>query len=234
VTLSRKAVLSFGVGQERPGKQDLARLIQLIAEGDESAFAPLYDATSGLLFGLLLLILGDTATAEEVLSDVYTEVRQQANRFDKRHEWLATWLITIAHRHALEYLRSSNIVQRPPVSIGLAGQNSLTTGNKIGMSKAEHQRLVCSTLDSLSPVQRKMIELAYFSGMRPREIAMNLEQPLETVKSGLQQGMLKLYRLFKSRNSFSERQTGTHRIKPSIRQPKKNDRPDRVLTRLIK
>jgi RNA polymerase sigma-70 factor (ECF subfamily) len=214
VALSRKVVLSFGAREERTGGQDLVKLIQLIAEGDESAFAPLYDATSGLLFGLLLLILGDTATAEEVLSDVYIEVRQQAVQFDKRHEWLATWLITIAHRHALEHLRLSNSPQQPAVSVGLAGQNSLTAANKIGMSKSEHQRLVCSTLDSLSPVQRKMIELAYFSGMRPREIAIDLEQPLETVKSGLQHGMLKLYRLFESMKFFPERQTGTDDIKP--------------------
>ena len=214
MALSRKVVLSFGAREERTGGQDLVKLIQLIAEGDESAFAPLYDATSGLLFGLLLLILGDTATAEEVLADVYTEVRQQAVQFDKRHEWLATWLITIAHRHALEHLRLSNSAQQPAVSVGLAGQNSLTAVNKIGMSKSEHQRLVCSTLDSLSPVQRKMIELAYFSGMRPREIAMNLEQPVETVKSGLQLGMLKLYRLFECMKFFPERQTGTDDIKP--------------------
>jgi len=54
VALSRKVVLSFGAREERTGGQDLVKLIQLIAEGDESAFAPLYDATSGLLFGLLI------------------------------------------------------------------------------------------------------------------------------------------------------------------------------------
>jgi RNA polymerase sigma-70 factor (ECF subfamily) len=212
VALSRNVVLSLGTREERTGGQDLVKLIQLIAEGDESAFAPLYDATSGLLFGLLLLVLGDTATAEEVLADVYTEVREQAVEFDKRHQWLATWLITIAHRHALEHLRLSNPAQQHAVSVGLDARNSLTTANQAGMSKSEHQRLVCSTLDSLSVVQRKMIELAYFSGMRPREIAMNLEQPVETVKSGLQHGMLKLYRLFECLR-FSERQTGTDDIK---------------------
>ena len=214
MALSRKGVLSLAAREERTSGQDLVELIQLVAEGDESAFAPFYDATSGLLFGLLLLTLGDTATAEEALADVYSEVREQAVQFDKRHEWLATWLITIAHRHALEQLLLSNSVQQPPVSVGLAAQNTLTAVNKIGMSKSEHQRLVCSSLDSLSPVQRKMIELAYFSGMRPREIAMNLEQPVEMVKSGLQHGMLKLYRLFKSMNFFPERQTNTDDIKP--------------------
>jgi RNA polymerase sigma-70 factor (ECF subfamily) len=214
VALSRNVVLSLGTREERTGVRDLVKLIQLIAGGDESAFAPLYDATSGLLFGLLLLVLGDTATAEEVLADVYIEVREQAVQFDKRHECLATWLITIAHRHALEHLRLSNSAQQPAASVGLAARNSLTTADQTGMSKLEHQRLVCSTLDSLSVVQRKMIELAYFSGMRPREIAMNLEQPVETVKNGLQHGMLKLYRLFESLRFFPERQTGTDDIKP--------------------
>ena len=52
--------------------------------------ARFYEATSGLLFGLLLLILNDMTTAEVVLFEVYAEVRQHAASFDRNHEGLLT------------------------------------------------------------------------------------------------------------------------------------------------
>src|SRR5688572_22940521 len=76
-------------------------LIPSIAAGDEAAAARFTEATSGLLFGLLLRILSDTATADEVLLEVYDEVRDHAVSFEKNGDNLLTWLITIAHRRAL-------------------------------------------------------------------------------------------------------------------------------------
>jgi hypothetical protein len=123
---------------------DLERLVPSIAAGDEPAAARFYDATSGLLFGLLLLILGDTATAEEVLLGVYAEVRQNAVRFDRNHESLLTWLITIAHRRALEHLCSSSEDQQFIVSVGFAGPPGSGQVRRFGISKSAHRRLVGS------------------------------------------------------------------------------------------
>ncbi len=182
---------------------DLEGLVPWIAAGNEPAFARFYEATSGLLFGLLLLILGDTATAEVVLLEVYAEVRQHAGRFDKNHESLLTWLITIAHRRALEHLCSSSGDQQFAVSVGLAGQGS-GQAHRFGTSKSAHRRLVGATLDALSPAERKMIELAYFSRMTPRAIAIRLQQSPDTVKTGLQYGISQLYNLFKNQRFLSE------------------------------
>jgi RNA polymerase sigma-70 factor (ECF subfamily) len=126
-------------------------LIPSIAAGDQQAFADFYTATSGLLFGLLLLILSDTATAEEVLLQVYAEVRERAGRFDKSHESLLTWLVTIAHRRALEYLCSSSGDQQFLVSVGLAVAPAPGQLSRFGISKSAHRRLVSATLDTLSP-----------------------------------------------------------------------------------
>ena len=65
-------------------------LVPFIAAGEEPAVARFYEATSGLLFGLLLLILNDMTTAEVVLFEVYAEVRQHAASFDRNHEGLLT------------------------------------------------------------------------------------------------------------------------------------------------
>jgi len=181
-----------------PRNLDLEGLVSSIVAGDEPAVGRFYDATSGLLFGLLLLMLGDTTTAEEVLLAVYAEVKQSASRFDRNRESLLSWLVTIAHRQALEHLCSSSEDWQFLISVGLAGPPNPGQLYRFGVSKGPHRRLVGATLNALSPVEQKMIELAYFSRMTPLEIGMRLRQSPETVKTGLQYGISKLYNLFKN------------------------------------
>jgi RNA polymerase sigma-70 factor (ECF subfamily) len=195
VALAQRSTL--GIVDGGPRSLDLEGLVPSIAAGDEPAVARFYDATSGLLFGLLLLILGDTAAAEEVLLEVYAEVREHAARFDKNHESLLAWLITIAHRCALEHLCSGSEDRQFAISVGLAGPGS-GQARRFGISKSAHRRLVGATLAALSPAERKMIELAYFFRMTPRAIAMRLRQSPDTVKTGLQYGISQLYNLFKN------------------------------------
>ena len=183
---------------------DLEGLVPWIAAGYEPAVTRFYDATSGLLFGLLLLILGDTAAADEVLLEVYAEVRQHAARFDKNHDSLLTWLITIAHRRALEHLCSSSGDPQFAVSVALAGPPGCGQVRRFGISKSAHRRLVGATLSALSPAERKMIELTYFSRMTPRAIATKLRQSPDTVKTGLQYGIAQLYKLFKKQGFLNE------------------------------
>lgn len=202
MALAQRSVLR--IADEGPPNLDLEGLIASIAGGHEPALAHFYDATSGLLFGLLLLILGDTATAEEVLLEVYAEVRQHAARFDKNHESLLTWLITIAHRRALEHLCSSSEDQQFAVSVGLAVPPDSGELRRFGISRSAHRRLVGATLDALSPLERKMIELAYFSRMTPHAIAMKLRQSPDHVRTALQDGIFQLYNLFKNQGFLSE------------------------------
>jgi RNA polymerase sigma-70 factor (ECF subfamily) len=174
---------------------DLEGLVPSIAARDELALAHFREATNGLLFGLLLLILGDTAKADEVLSEVYTEVGESAGNFKRDRESLLSWLITITHRRALEFLCSSSEERQFAVSVGLPGV--LGSGH-FGISKSAHRRLVAVALDALSPLEHKMIELAYFSRLSPGVIAVRLRQSPETVDAGLQCGISQLYNLFKN------------------------------------
>ena len=177
----------------------LEGLVPSIAAGEGAAIARFYEATSGLLFGLLLLILNDTTIAEAVLSEVYEEIRQDAGSFDRNHDGLLTWLITIAHRRALEQLCScSGDDQEFAVSVGLARPQGSARTRRFAVSKSAHRRLVQATLDDLSPTQRRMIELAYFSRMTPRSIAIRLRQSPENIRVGLGHGIAKLYKLFKN------------------------------------
>src|ERR1700752_282046 len=186
----------------KPHQDDFeANLISRIARADEAAFRLFFEATNGLLFGLLLRILGHTQTAEEVLSELYEEVRQRAAGFDIQKERPLTWLILIAHRRAIVRL------------CWQATSQSATWADRDGKAElpsvcdsihiAEQRRLVCLTLDAIAPLQYRMIELAFFSGMTNLEIAEELGQSPEVVEDGVQSGMLKLFVLFKS-IGFSE------------------------------
>lgn len=183
-----------------PRTLNLECLVPLIAAGDESAFARFHDATSGLVFGLLLLSLGDTALADKILFEVYAEVRQHATRFNKNQDNLLIWLVTIAHRRALEHLCSSTEDRQFALSVGLAGSRASGRARSFSISKSAHRKLVASTLDVLPPLKRKMVELAFFSRMTPRAIAMQLRQSPDTVRTGLQDGISKLYNLFKNQD----------------------------------
>jgi RNA polymerase sigma-70 factor (ECF subfamily) len=186
------------------GSSDAQLLIPAIVSGDEVAVTRFCEATSGLLFGLLLRILGDTKTADEVLSEVYDEVRQCASQFNQDRDRVLTWLITIAHRRALERLFSSGDDQQFLVSVGLAPASGSGGRERFSISKAAHRRLVGATLNSVSSVELKMIELAYFSHLTPPAIGRKLGQSTEAVTAGLQCGILGLYKLFRNHGTLSE------------------------------
>ena len=99
-----------------------ATLIKRVASQDESAFATLYDTTCGVIYGLLLRILGDSETAEQILVAVYREVWEQAPIYADEREKPMTWLITIAHRRAVARFKADNYHDPPQASLELANR----------------------------------------------------------------------------------------------------------------
>ena len=175
----------------RPRGQDGAALVKRIAGGDESALATLYDTTCGLVFGLLLRMLGSSETAEQVLAAVYQEVWEQAARYDDEREKPMTWLITMAHRCAVARLRADRRSQPVQASLGLARRPLATEANTDEITSGG-QRFVQSAFAELSPVQQQIIELAYFSGLRQNEIAALLSLSLQSVQTGMCAALSKL------------------------------------------
>ena len=168
---------------EHSGRKREADLIALIASGDAAGFREFYDATNGLLFGLLLRILGHTQTAEEVLSELYEEVRQKAARFGRQNERPLTWLIFIAHRRAIECLcRKLRTESQKTITINIT----------------EQRRLIREAMDSMPDLHQQMIEMAFFAGMTNLEIAKEVGQTPERVEADLRHAMLRLFQLFSS------------------------------------
>jgi RNA polymerase sigma-70 factor (ECF subfamily) len=172
--------------------QDWVALIRSAAGGDQSALAGLYDATSRLVFGLVLRIVGDRPTAEEVLLDVYTQAWRQAANYDEERGAPLAWLMTIARSRAIDRLRSAKHEQYKE-SLDAVREISDTDPNpEQATVDSERRRLVCSALATLPAEQREVVELAYYSGLSHSEIALRLGQPLGTVKTRTRLAMIKL------------------------------------------
>jgi RNA polymerase sigma-70 factor (ECF subfamily) len=177
----------------RARDQDLISLVEQVAAGEQAALATLYDTTNRLIYGLILRVLGDTSSAEEVLLDVYTQVWRQAASYDAGRGTPLAWLTTIARSRAIDRLRSGWQDQQRKESLEALGDAAADAANPEETTVAsERQRLVRAALEKLSPEQREVIELAYYSGLSHSEIAEKLNHPLGTVKTRTRLGMMKL------------------------------------------
>src|SRR5499427_6450743 len=173
--------------------QDLILLVERIATGDQSALAALYDATNRLIYSLVMRVLGDMSSAEEVLIDVYTQVWRQAASYDANRGAPLAWMATIARSRAIDRLRSGWQDQRRKEPLDVLGDAPAGTASpEETAAESERQRLVREALNLLTPEQREVIELAYYSGLSHSEIAEKLSQPLGTVKTRTRLGMMKL------------------------------------------
>ncbi|HKQ09361.1 MAG TPA: sigma-70 family RNA polymerase sigma factor [Blastocatellia bacterium] len=167
--------------------------IRRVAGGEQSALTALYDATNRLVFGLIIRVIGDRATAEEVLLDVYTQVWRQAAAYDTSRGVPLAWIMTIARSRAIDRLRAGRQDQQRKEPLDAIGEVSAGGVSPEEASLySERQRLVRNALQTLSPEQREVIELAYYSGLSHSEIALKLGQPLGTVKTRTRLGMIKL------------------------------------------
>lgn len=173
--------------------QDWAAIIKRVADGDQSALTTLYDSTSRLVFGLILRVVTDRSSAEEVLLDVYTQVWRQASTYDRKRGAPLAWLMTIARTRGIDRLRSGRHEHLNKDSLDAIGEITASTPSpEADTVTAERRQLVRSALETLSAEQRAVIELAYYSGLSHSEIALQLGQPLGTVKTRTRLGMMKL------------------------------------------
>ena len=200
--LSRKPVLSL-VSRQHSTTDQVGTLLPWVARGDEAAYRHFFEATNGLLFGLLLRILGHTQIAEEVLAEVYEEVRRRAALFSKQNERPLTWLLLIAHRRAVERL-CNQLTANSEAFYKRRSKARLTLVRASSINITDQRRLVRATLEAIPPLQHRMIELAFFSGMTSVEIAKELGESPVAVEGGIRYAMLQLFGLFKSMGFTAE------------------------------
>ncbi|KAA1420249.1 sigma-70 family RNA polymerase sigma factor [Nocardioides humilatus] len=171
---------------------DPAALLQLSARGDRAAFAALYDATAARVHGLVLRVVRDRAQAEEVTQEAFLEIWRTASRYDPERGSALAWLMTIAHRKAVDRVRSAEASSRRDVTYHQQNQtiDHDTTADTAHASL--EARRVRVALEQLTAVQREAIELAYFGGYTHTEVAALLDLPVGTAKTRIRDGLIRL------------------------------------------
>lgn len=167
---------------------DDSRLVLRVAKGDERAFLSLYDRYSPRVYALTLRVLGDTMLAEEVTQDTFLKLWSRARQFNPQKGALLPWLLTIAHRTALDRLRLEN--RRPPASNSEEPDQAWSTlADETTQDGEARWRSLYFAVQSLPEEQRQVIDLAYYKGMSQSEIAEVLGWPLGTVKTRVRAAM---------------------------------------------
>jgi RNA polymerase sigma-70 factor (ECF subfamily) len=170
-----------------------ATLARRLLQKDVEAFEQLYERHSRIVYALVLRILQQGSTAEEVVQDVFLQVWRNARHYDEQRGPFIPWLMTLARNRALDRLRLKSERQRrqeaqteefPPVVEAPQYEKDLDEKRR-----AERVRALMA---SLHPQQKKAIELAFFEGLSHSEIAESLKEPLGTVKSWIRNGLMRL------------------------------------------
>ncbi|MDJ1114952.1 ECF RNA polymerase sigma factor SigK [Microbacterium dauci] len=180
------------VPDDGPAVDAPAELLVRVATGDQSAFAELYDMLSSRVFGLIRRVLVDPSQSEEVLQEVFLEVWQSASTFAPNKGQGRSWILTIAHRRAVDRVRSSQASTDRDVRIGARDAHTPQEGVAEQVELRIEGRRVVRALGTLPDPQREALTLAYFGGYSQSEIAALVGAPLGTIKTRMRDGLSRL------------------------------------------
>ncbi len=172
--------------------QTFESLLELVAGGDQQAFSELYDRTAPRVLGLVKRVLIDHAQSEEVAQEVFLEIWRTATKFEATRGNAMSWMLTMAHRRAIDRVRSSQAGHDRDERIGLRDiEPDYDQVSETVEIRIEHER-VKRAMEKLTALQREAISLAYYGGYSHTEVAGLLSIPVGTVKTRLRDGMIRL------------------------------------------
>ncbi|KAB1637200.1 sigma-70 family RNA polymerase sigma factor [Pseudoclavibacter terrae] len=173
---------------------EIEELLVRTATGSKEAFSTLYDLMAPRVLGLIRRVLVDQAQSEEVAQEVLLEIWQTAASYSPSKGKATTWMLTVAHRRAIDRVRASQASKDRDLKIGVRDfegeRDDVAESAEISI---EHKRAQ-QALAKLSDQQREAVTLAYYGGLTQSEIAERLEVPLGTVKTRIRDGMNRLRR----------------------------------------
>jgi len=175
---------------DRRGERDLNDLLIHVARGDQDAFEQLYDRLAGPAYGVIRRVLRDPSQSEEVTQEVLLEVWRTAARFDPAMGGAATWVMTIAHRRAIDRVRSSAAAAEREQKT--AQVNPLRDEVADAVEASLDRERVRRCLDGLTEVQRESITLAYYGGYSYRQVAELLSVTLGAIKTRIRDGLIRM------------------------------------------
>ena len=160
-----------------------AELIERLQRRDAQAMADLYDRYGRLVYSLILRIVRDTGTAEDLVQETFLRVWNRAQGFDAHKGSIGPWLLAVARNRAIDYLRSAGGRERNALEFEETDHPGLYVDMEKDILNSDKARRVKTAIQKLSPNLRQVIELAYFEGLSQTEMAERMGQPLGTVKT---------------------------------------------------
>ncbi len=167
-------------------------LLVRTGRGDTAAFEQLFDRFSARVYGLVKRIVRDPTLSQDTTQVVMTELWRTAARFDPERGSATTWVLTLAHRRAVDMVRREQASRDRIQKVGRAQVERPADTIAEGVVMADEHAEVRAALEHLTDLQREAIELAWFDGYTYREVAAVLDVPLGTVKTRMRDGMIRL------------------------------------------
>ena len=185
-------VIYAGKTTRLAAEADWVALVQRMAGGDLPALHALYERTHRIVFTLMIRIVGNRETAEELTLDVFHDVWRRASRYDAANGSVLGWILNQARSRAIDRVRfeqrKKRLNQYPDEPSGAA----VASNPHETLELKEQSRLLRVALNELSPPERLAIETAFFAELTYAETAVRLSEPLGTVKTRIRSGLQKL------------------------------------------
>lgn len=168
---------------------DLDELLRQVAERDVDAFAALYDRTRARVFGMVTRVLRDPGYSEETTQDIYLQVWRSAGSYDPTSGSPMAWLLTLAHRRAVDRVRSEEAASQRESRYGASTVDPPADHVADSVILLDERRRVVDCMDSLTDLQREAIRLAYYEGLTYVQVSERLSANLATIKSRMRDGI---------------------------------------------
>ncbi len=172
--------------------QQLGKLLQKVALGDEAAFAEVYQATSPKLYAVAVRILRSKEAAEEVIQDCYFRVWEKARDFNPEIAAPVTWMTAIVRNRSLG--RASQARQQADSGRERDRDPRERRRAPIGDTRAGARmwRGLLRCIEGLEPERRQIVRLAYLDGMSREALAKQFDRPEGTIKTWLHRSLAQL------------------------------------------
>jgi len=183
----------------------LQRLVAATAREDQAAFAELYDTTKRKLFGVALTVLRRRDLAEDVLQEAYIRIWRNASRFDPARGMPMTWMATIVRNLAIDVKRSPAAAATDDTALMMIPFNGRSALDEVEAS--EDARRLRHAIQTLDPMKRKLVVLAYIQGQSREQLAERFGAPVNTIKTWLRRAVLDMRATLEAETEAEERRT---------------------------
>jgi RNA polymerase sigma-70 factor, ECF subfamily len=167
---------------------ELVWLLAAVAKGDQAAFERLYQATRAKLYGAALRILRRADLADEVIQETYLKVWSSAGQFDPAIASPITWMVAIARNRAIDLVRKKSEIslEQEPEAMQVPAESPDPLA---GRHASDELRRLLACMGTLDEERRRLVLLAYYSGLSRDQLAARFDTPVNTIKTRLRRAL---------------------------------------------